>query len=173
VTPEQDLPAADLRVWSASLSQEIADLRAELQRCQSALAEAEEKQALVQRLLELDGQPSEPLPNPNGDEAGEPSRRATTMTRRAVPTSHDLEDAVAAILEEAKKPLHVSDIRLRLISEGVRIPGRGDDANVIVRLRKAPERFTRTARGTYALASWRLPSLDNAVARRKRSRARR
>lgn len=169
----QDLQTVDLRAWAAALSQEIESLRAELDRCQQALAGAEEKQALVRRLLELDGQSSDAPPKHNGHEADSPAAPHGVTARSTAGATKDLEDAITAILEEVGKPLHVSDIRLRLIEEGVPIPGRGDDANVIVRLRKAQERFTRTARGTYALAAWGLPSLDTKVARRKRSRSQR
>jgi hypothetical protein len=182
VTTQQDPRAADLKAWCASLSEEIAHFRVELQRCQRALADAEEKQALVRRLLELDGEV--PKPNTRGStglDAGDSlasegtSTAAVSMILRApaLANSQPLEDAVASILEVSRKPMHVSDIRLRLMADGVRIPGRGDDANVIVRLRKAPDRFTRTARGTYALTHWGLPSLDDHAGKRTRIRAKR
>jgi hypothetical protein len=104
--------------------------------------------------------------------APDPDVEVDSAHLRVVATAHtELEEAVASILGEAGAPLHVSDIRTRLISAGVRIPGKGDDANIIVRLRKAPDQFTRTARGTYALASWGLPSLDQNASRRRKTRS--
>ena len=161
----------DLRAWAAALSQEIAVLKSEIQRSQAALSEAEEKSVLVHRLLVLDGQSPDVEAVTGEDEHKVPRTVTVDSLDTTTVRGHDLEGAVEAILEEAGSPLHVSDIRLRLIENGVQIPGRGDDANVIVRIRKAPERFTRTARGTYALASWGLPSLDTRVAKRKRSRS--
>ena len=71
----------------------------------------------------------------------------------------DLEATVEGILRSAGRPIHISDIRSSLLEKGIPIPGRGDEANVIVRLRRLEDRFTRTARGTYGLAEWKLPAL--------------
>ena len=64
--------------------------------------------------------------------------------------------------------MHISDIRSSPLEKGIPIPGRGDEANVIVRLRRLEDRFTRTARGTYGLAEWKLPALASKAGRRKR-----
>jgi hypothetical protein len=108
--------------------------------------------------------------NPDEEEGAVAVGRYLTAASNSTP---ELEDAVAAILAESGEPLHISGIRQRLIGNGVRIPGAGTDANIIVRLRKDTDRFTPTARGTYALASWGLPSLDAGSARRKKSRSKR
>jgi hypothetical protein len=171
--------ATDLQAWASALSDQIGVLRAELQRCQTDLAAAEEKHALVHRLLQLDGDATvETTSESKADDAQpsedpEPQPQDEVLPLATGSSGQDLEDAVASILERSGKPMHIGDLRLRLISDDVRIPGRGEDANIIVRLRAAPERFTRTARGTYALASWGLPSLDTKqTVKGKRSRAR-
>jgi hypothetical protein len=84
----------------------------------------------------------------------------------------DLEDAVEEILHAAGAPLHISDIRERLMEQGVPIPGRGDDANIIVRLRRFEGRFTRTARGTYGLSEWGIPALKSKTRKQRRTGAR-
>jgi hypothetical protein len=166
VKSDQDQPPVDLPGWAAFLDGQIEFLRAEFQRCQAALADAEERRALVRRLLELDkGAPA------NGNAADRDPEVDSTHHRIGTTANSELEEAVADILGEAGGPLHVSDIRTRLIDAGVRIPGKGDDANIIVRLRKAPDQFTRTARGTYALASWGLRSLDEDASRRRKARS--
>jgi hypothetical protein len=177
---ENELRTQDLRDWASALSEQIGALRAELRRCQAELAAAEERQGLVHRLLELDGDTTaEPICSED-DHDTQPSAEPEAShldnghALASRPTGRSLEDAVASILEGSGEPMHVGDIRLRLIADGVPIPGRGDDANIIVRLRAAPERFTRTARGTYALAAWGLPSLDSKpAAKGRRSRTRR
>jgi hypothetical protein len=136
------------------------------------LAEAEERRNLVNRLLELGG-----VHEPNGARGAQqratpvppPVPKGESGASRTNPASKttDLEAAVETILTEAGTPLHISTIRERLIERGVAIPGRGDDANIIVRIRKPGTQFTRTARGTYALASWGLPSVDKARGRRR------
>jgi hypothetical protein len=173
---EGDPRPAHLRAWSASLSQEVEHLRVQLEQIQHALAEAEEKQALVQRLLELDGEVPELLLTSKGrPDTAEAASLGDGLGPAPAGSGggQSLEDAVVSILRASGQPLHVSDIRARLIADGIRIPGRGDDANIIVRLRKIPEQFTRTARGTYALADWGLPSLDSSIGKRKRSQSRR
>jgi hypothetical protein len=84
----------------------------------------------------------------------------------------DLEDAVEELLRAAGEPLHISKIRETLVAQGVPIPGRGDDANIIVRLRRFEDRFTRTARGTYGLAEWGIPALRSKTRKRPRRAAR-
>ena len=69
-------------------------------------------------------------------------------------TTERIGEAVATILDEGGKPMHVRDIRAVMTSRGVPIPGRGADANVIVHLARMPDVFVRTARGTYGLAKW-------------------
>jgi hypothetical protein len=170
VLPNSNENPIDLQAWASALSEEIEVLRSEIQRSQAALSEAEEKRSLVQRLMELDRQAVEIESSTNHAHPFVPFTVTLNSADNTEANSHDLEDAVAAILDEAGSPLHISAIRRRLIDNGVRIPGRGDDANVIVRLRKDPDRFTRTARGTYALTAWGLPSLDTLIAKRNRRR---
>jgi hypothetical protein len=80
----------------------------------------------------------------------------------------ELEAAVEQILREAGEPLHISSIRQILLDRRVPIPGRGDDANIIVRLRRLNQQFMRTARGTYGLTEWGLPALSGKAHKRRR-----
>jgi hypothetical protein len=78
---------------------------------------------------------------------------------------------VEAILAEKGEPMHIGALRDVLIERGIPLPGRGDEANIIVRLRRDDTRFTRTGRGTYGLTAWGLPAV--APTRRKKVRRRR
>jgi hypothetical protein len=88
------------------------------------------------------------------------------------PSTPDLENAVEELLRAAGEPLHISSIRSALLTRCVPIPGRGDEANIILRLRRVEDRFTRTARGTYGLAEWGIPALKRKTRKRRRTVAR-
>lgn len=117
----------------------------------------EERLNLVNRLLELDcSQTSVVGEGPTATAsaaAGEPAPEEETSAPPAT-----LEVGVEKILAAAGEPMHISRIRAQLINDGIPIPGKGEDANVIVRI-SADERFCRTSRGTYALTSWGIPAM--------------
>jgi hypothetical protein len=156
-----------LEEWSASLATEVELLKGQLVDLQRRLAATEERRDLVNRLLELDNLQKSGIET---DVTEGSLFHVVEQLPIVASNGMELEDAVALILEESGIPLHIGMIRERLIQNGVPIPGRGDDANIIVRLRKFEGRFTRTARGTYGLASWGLPSIDNARKPRPRKK---
>lgn len=160
VTSNEASPAA-LRSWSDSLAAEEQALSEEILGLEGRRSVVREKLRLVKQLLDLSEKRSTSGEADNASAAPEPSARSHT----------NLEDAVAEILVKAGVPLHVGVLREQLIELRFPIPGRGDDANIIVRLRADPERFTRTARGTYGLSSWGIPELKpkRAQGRRKKS----
>lgn len=160
---DDGLKLKDLRTWQDALKRQAQNLRVEIRGKQSELSQVEERLTLVTKLVEIEQRPQEK----SGDAA-----LATTSTGQNAgvqPSTLDLEDAVQEILRSAGEPLHISTIRERLIAGGVPIPGRGDEANVIVRLRRLKDRFTRTARGTYSLTEWGLPELTSKSRKRRRS----
>jgi hypothetical protein len=61
----------------------------------------------------------------------------------------NLLDECERILRASSEPMHVTILMQRLSDDGIPIPGRGDVANVIGRLRLSPKRFKRIGRGTY------------------------
>lgn len=144
-----------LRDWEAAAQREVDQRSAELAAVQQRLTAAREQVELLGRLIRLTEQ------EPRG-----------SVSIATPPTSDwsvraDLEGHVEQVLEAAGGPMHISDIRRALIDRGVPLPGRGDEANIIVRLSRASETFTRTARGTYALASWGLPAMPPRRPRRR------
>lgn len=159
-----------LSTWQEALTRQAEDLRAEIRIKQGDLADIEESLSLVSKLIEVQTRAQQGLSGANS-EAIAASRR-TSSDEGAGPTTGNLEDAVEEILRAAGEPLHISAIREELVTKGVPIPGRGDDANIIVRLRRFQERFTRTARGTYGLAEWGIPALASKKHKRRRSATR-
>lgn len=168
--PSYELPPqpADLQTWVDALTSEAEAIRQDIAAKRQILERIDERLSLAKQLVELE-RPAGP------SKAAEPKTRGLKTplaepepTRRSDGSS--LEDAVESILAEAGSPLHISKIRELLVERGVPIPGRGDDANIIVRLTKDEDRFNRTARGTYALKAWGLPAMQSAK-RGRRSKA--
>jgi hypothetical protein len=157
----------DLTEWQQSLLRQADDLRREVGAKQAELARVEERLNLLRKLLELDGTVGSTGGNARRAKA-RPDGTKAAATPRTTAKGAELEGAVAEILREAGTPLHISDIRTALIDRQVPIPGRGDEANIIVRLRRLDSQFTRTARGTYALAEWGLK--PHAPTRKRRAK---
>lgn len=152
--------------WERDLVRNAERLRQEIEERSSELARIEEQILLLRRFLDLSGAV---------DDRVRPAEVAIAKweERDAAERRMEVEDAVQQLLLKRKEPMHISEIREELLATSTPIPGRGDEANIIVRLRKYPDRFTRTARGTYALAAWGLPELETSVrkAPRKKRRA--
>lgn len=162
--PPSDATPEFLENWRKQLAQEAERLGDEISERSQKLSIVNEKLALVGQLLELGGRKTAVQDQaPKAPECG----LQGTPSRIDTPS---LEETVERVLNDAGKPLHVSKLREGLKELGCPIPGRGDDANIIVRLRAAPDRFTRTARGTYALSNWGIPELKP-KARRLRSKS--
>jgi hypothetical protein len=159
-----------LSSWQAALVRQAEQLRGEIRTKQTDLAQVEERLALVTKLIEMETRTQASALAPDGE--GTPTGAPGPVAVPARTGTSDLEDAVEEILRAAGAPLHISDIRERLMAQGVPIPGRGDDANIIVRLRRFEDRFTRTARGTYGLAEWGIPALKSKTRKQPRTGAR-
>jgi hypothetical protein len=65
---------------------------------------------------------------------------------------HSIVSEALQELERAARPLHISELMSLLEQRGVRIPGSGQQANLISHLTRDP-RIVRPSRGMYALAS--------------------
>ncbi len=156
-----------LSVWHASLTRQADELRARILDEQNELAQVEERLMLVTKLIAVETRAQ------NGEPPAGRKGTATPIVSSTAQRSSttDLEDAVEQILRAAGSPLHISNIRNSLVSRGVQIPGRGDDANIIVRIGRVQDRFTRTARGTYGLSEWGIPALGS-TKRKQRASAR-
>ena len=97
--------------------------------------------------------------------ANESLREASLMFARVNDLS--FEDSLEEILATENSAMHVDRIAEKLLERGVVIPGRGDHANIITRLRRAPEKFDWIGAGTYALTKWDLPKKKNIKSRKR------
>jgi hypothetical protein len=137
-----------LELWAQKIEKEIAEITAILAPLRDRLAAAREKLDLVNRLIHLS--------SPDRSRS-----RHLSQASSASPTpssSPGIEDRIEEILRSTGSPMHIRDIRNALIQKGVPLPGKGDEANIILRLRRDNARFIRTERGTYALVEWNLPA---------------
>src|SRR5262249_36151956 len=153
-------PAA-LAAWEKAIEGEIAEIAATMTPLQKRLDAAREKLDLVQRLRHLvagGGKPDKPS-NPASSGAG-------------TNTPLEVEGHIEAILEKAGEPVHIGSIRQQLIERGIPLPGRGDEANIILRLRRAPDRFVRTGRGMYGLSRWNIQAVPPSAKKRRFRRRR-
>ena len=156
-SPEQ------LEQWAAGIEKEIEVIRASIDPLEQRLEAARERLDLVRRLIRLtEDAKSMPRRAVEAHISSSSGSAALPLTGR-----QDFEAHLEHILREAGKPMHISEIRQSLVDRAVPLPGRGDEANIIVRLRRAPERFTRTGRGTYALATLGLSAVPPARRQRK------
>lgn len=158
-------PLRDLVAWAQATEREIEELRGQMLPLEERMASATERLDLIRRLIGLaDGARQRPTAPPRNSARGD-------AAGGKVPAGATVEDHVEAILSEKGEPMHIGALRRLLIERGVPLPGRGDEANIIVRLRRDETRFTRTGRGTYGLAAWGLPAV--APTRPKKVRRRR
>ena len=151
-TPDQ----AALDTWAMQIEREIAEITSAMLPLQKQLEAAKERLDLVRRLRHLS--------NPAQQQSTLPSPITSTTKQATMP---EIEDHIEETLRSAGSPMHIRDIRAALIRSGIPLPGRGDEANIILRIRRARDRFVRTGRGTYALLSWNIPVFSPSPKKRK------
>lgn len=83
--------------------------------------------------------------------------------------SKDVVGATIGILEASGRPMHISELKALLEKRGVRIPGKGTQANLIARLRR-DDRIARAARGMYGLKALGVEEYQPKKRRRTRAR---
>ena len=155
-----DYDPAALAAWEKAIESEIAEIAAMMTPLQKRLDAAREKLDLVQRLRHLIAG------------GGKPEKPSNSASSAGTTPSLNVEGHIEAILEKAGEPQHIASIRQQLIERGVPLPGRGNEANIILRLRRAPDRFVRTGRGMYGLSRWNIQAVPPS-ARKRRFRRRR
>ena len=114
--------------------------RARLTEVQKHIRDNEQRVELFESLIALE----------TGQENG--------AARQPTAGADDLLDACEQLMQNAGKPLHIRDLHASLIDQGVPIPGKGAEANLILRLQRS-DRFVRTGRGTYAPRVFGLPEV--------------
>lgn len=152
----------DARARARQIEEEVARLSAELDVAQREVE-------LLQELLAVRRGDAE---NRN---SGQSAYRTTGEPRTKRPSGRTHPAVAAAIteLEKAGRPLHISELMKSLREDGVRIPGSGQQANLIAHLMRNSQ-IVRPSRGIYALASWGIeekPTVKPAARRRVRGRS--
>ncbi len=151
-----------LQSWAEAAEAEIQELTAAMIPLQQKLQAARERLDLIHRLARLE--------NPGGSETSiqaDAAGKGSPSVLVSFQPSADVEDHLEAILAESGRPMHIRDLRKALIERGVPLPGRGEEANIILRLGRAKDRFVRTGRGQYGLPKWGIESVP-LVQRKKR-----
>ena len=135
--------------------------RAELER---DIALAKEEKQLLEKLLALRrGKHEKPRL------MGPAQKNSETVGNSAAGVNHPVVEAVVTELEQAGRPLHISDLMRLLNERDIAIPGLGTQANLISYLRR-DRRLVRPSRGMYALATSGLADISNVVRRKRRRR---
>lgn len=142
----------NLQLWRKETLREIDECKALISSTQYKLNEAEERVRLIDGLLNLEG-------NDMTDIAQEKFLKK------------DLLDEIEDVIRNKGEPMHISSIHQELISKGVPLPGRGNEANVIARIQRSEGRIIRTDRGVYGLSE--LGAIEKKPVRKKRKSARR
>jgi hypothetical protein len=168
----------DLTTSPASLSTDVllkameeakaneARLHKQIEEMQRRLARTQEEAKILTKLIALR----------SGKTPGEPANETIQVSPTAPPSAitvpksgHNALEAVIAILEEANRPVHISDLMRLLGDKNVQIPGSGTQANLISHLRR-DRRIVRPSRGMYGLAAWGLTEMASQAKRRRRRR---
>jgi hypothetical protein len=139
-------------------------LENQIQALTLALSKAREEEQLLERLISVrhGNAPSQPQPRQASNE--------TPAGKRAVRSPAVA--SVTEILQETRRPLHISELMRLLEERHVRIPGAGRQANLIAALRR-DGRIVRPRRGMYGLQAWGLKdlTLTRKVRRRRGKKA--
>lgn len=136
---------AELTRWRAEASAALEAFKKELADLQKAIKQNEQRVQLVDDLLAIEGFP---VPVARSGE------------------SDNLLDICEEIMMSSKRPLHIRELHDELLARGVAIPGRGTEANLIVRLQRSDGRFVRVGRGTYAPKGLEIPEVKPVRIRR-------
>lgn len=151
--------AEQLRTWEKKLVEELASLRQRQREIESQLQRGDRELELIRQILSL-GQP----------ENAEASLRP--QGPKGKPTSISVKESVKTILQEAGRPLHISEIHREFLRRGLPIPGGGTPFNILVHIAK-DQGFIRIARGTYVLREGYQGSSAPELAREPKHRRKR
>jgi hypothetical protein len=139
----------ELQEWRSEAHQELARARADLAHVQKRLEEAQDRVRLLDQLLALE------------------QDKSVDAVKDAQQEPVDFLDACEQVLREAGKPLHIKELQAALLEKDVPLPGRGTEANLIVRFQRSDGRFIRTGRGMYGLPEFGVP--EKKTARRRKT----
>lgn len=122
-----------LRAWRDDAMSSRQTILSELGEIQRKAKAAEQRVKLLDDLLALDGG----NPAPGGEERA---------------AGDALIDAIERLIRKHGSPMRIGEIHAALLFEGVALPGKGDDANIIAKIQRSNGRIVRVARGLYDVA---------------------
>jgi hypothetical protein len=132
----------ELRRWKIEAVAELEVAQAGLAAAQQRAEACRERLRLLDRLLAVESGPEIVAPV-----------QESSMQEATPPADDDLLNACEKVVRSAGRPLHIKELHSALLNEGIPIPGRGTEANLLVRLHRSNGRFVRTGRGTFAPVS--------------------
>jgi hypothetical protein len=161
-----------LRETIEEAAKEVRGRKEEVSAASARLGEAERELKLLTELAGVRGvELPESLPLPAGsadaDVGGSPSQagRAPAWSKAALLT------AVIEILAEHGEPMQIRDLMAVVQERGVKIPGKGQQANLIAHISR-DKRIARPRRGFYALREWGVEDAKPSRSKRRRPRRR-
>jgi hypothetical protein len=143
-----------VREWLQAVEADIRRLQGKMEPLLEEQGRLEAREALLRDLLSS----FDARPQTDGADRSLASRAQGSVGAYVV--SHAIE-----ILREAGSPLHINELHKRFLQQGLKVPGAGTPANLIVHIRKAPE-IASPKRGMYGLTENIGP-----VLRRRKKRA--
>jgi hypothetical protein len=134
----------ELLRWKTEAVAELEKAQAGVVAAQQQFEACRERLRLLDRLLAVEGGPE--VDNSNQENSMRAAHEPTAPV-------DDLLDACEKVVQNAGRPLHIKELHAALLNGGIPIPGRGTEANLLVRLHRSNGRFVRTGRGTFAPVS--------------------
>jgi hypothetical protein len=156
--PAGELSEELLRAALDDLQIRISEKQRELDELQASIKTDRAEETLLQSLYAL-------KTGRNGDAPVASS--VTPLRGRSVP--HPVVEATVAILQEAARPMHISELMPALQDRRVRIPGSGNQANLISHISR-DDRIVRPSRGMYVLREWGSAALATPLNKKKKRR---
>ena len=140
--------------WKEQATKELEDARQQLAEIQKHIRDSEQRLELVNNLLAL-----------------ERPKESVVLESKPLMSSDELLDACEKLVRETGRPMHIRELHAALLNRGVPLPGRGEEANLIVRLQRSGGRFVRVGRGTYAPAELGFTEVKPSRTRRRARRS--
>jgi hypothetical protein len=152
----------ELRRWRAEAFADFETAQINFAAAHQRLEACRERAQLLDRLLTVEGASDAPTSSPAS---------SIQAAQEVMGTRDDFLDACERLISDAGRPLHIKELRAALLNEGIPVPGRGTEANLLVRLHRSNGRFVRTGRGTYAPVSLGVKEVRPTQRRRVRARS--
>jgi hypothetical protein len=146
---------ADLENVASRLRTKVRELEVEILPIQEQLSRLRVQLDFVERALN------------SGNIAPHPELQVADVTS----SKPSVSDRIFEILNEAARPLHITEIKDHYVAKGFTVPGQGTDSNLLVYIVR-DSRFARVSKGTYALTEAGAPPKSPAKPKAKRRRRR-